>query len=280
MALTKKPTTNTSFEQEPTANAGDTAVADRPQEPVKQETVKQEPVKQEPAAAATTAIAKASATSLTTADAAQKAKAFAKELQDMHGASDFSYGNFAVYKGSNGEICESGGDGKTMGRWVKVRLLAWDDHHEVSPGESGASTKDFVAYSKDGVTVDSVIGQELQMWVGRTVADYVEYLRKEEEFSHTKTRRFIDTACAVLEADSAEAPVNTVVQITLSETSIPAFSKYQQDLQNRARCAAMGLAGFSLPDDPFAFVFVREVATKGSNRWTKLRIESEVPTKL
>ena len=118
------------------------------------------------------------------------------------------------------------------------------------------------------------------MWVGRPVADYVNYLRKEEEFAQTKTRRFIDTACAVLEADNADAPVSTVVQITLSETSIPAFSKYQQDLQNRARCAAMNLPGFSLPEDPFTFVFVREIATKGSNKWTKLRIEPTVPTKL
>jgi hypothetical protein len=275
MAL-KKPT----FEQEPTAAHGDTATVEAPAAKMEAPAAQAIPPTLEAAAATEIAISKAAVTSIAVSDAATKAKQFAKDVQDMKGASDFAYGNFTVYKGSNGEICESGGDGKSMGRWVKVRLLSWDDHHEISPGESGASTKDFVAYSKDGVTVDSVVGQELQMWVGRPVADYVNYLRKEEEFAQTKTRRFIDTACAVLEADNADAPVSTVVQITLSETSIPAFSKYQQDLQNRARCAAMNLPGFSLPEDPFTFVFVREIATKGSNKWTKLRIEPTVPTKL
>ena len=275
MAL-KKPT----FEQEPAAAHGDTATVEAPAAKSEAPTTPVTPPTLEAAAATELAITKAATTSVAVSDAAAKGKQFAKELQEMRGASDFSYGNFSVYKGSNGEICESGGDGKSMGRWVKVRLLSWDDHHEISPGESGASTKDFVAYSKDGSTIDSVIGSELQMWVGRPVSEYVEYLRKEEEFSMTKTRRFIDTACAVLEADNADAPVGTVVQITLSETSIPAFSKYQQDLQNRARCAAMNLPGFSIPDDPFTFVFVREVAQKGTNRWTKLRIEPTVPTKL
>lgn len=273
MAL-KKPT----FEQEPAAAHGDTATVDTPA--AKQEaTAADASPPPLAAAAAEIALTKASTTALSVADAANKAKAFAKEVAEMKGASDFSYGNFEVYKGNNGEICTNGDSG-SMGRWAKVRLLSWDDHFEISPGESGASTKDFVAYSKDGVTVDSVIGQELQIWVGKTVAEYVEYLRKEEEFEATKTRRFIDTACAVLVTDSGDGPIGKVVQITLSETSIPAFSKFQQDLQSRARCVSMGLPGFSLPEDPFTFYFIREVASKGTNKWTKLKIEAELPAKL
>lgn len=116
-------------------------------------------------AVATTAIAKASANSLTANEVAQKAKQFQKEVADMKGASDFSYGNYAVFKGNNGSIVESGQNGADLGRWVQVRMIAWDEHTELSPGESGDSTKDFVAYSKDGKTIDSVIGEELQGWV-------------------------------------------------------------------------------------------------------------------
>lgn len=225
----------------------------------------------------TVAIAKASGTSLSVNEAAAHAKQFKKEVEDMKGASDFSFGNYTVYKGDNGEIAPREGD--TFGRWVKVRLISWDDHTEVSPGESGASTKDFVAYSKDGKVIDSVIGAELRGWVGKPVADYVEFLRTEEGFKSTKSRRFIDTACAVLASDSGDGPIGKVVQITLSETSIPAFKRYQQDLEDNARCVAMGLPGFTLPADPFTFFFLREVIKKDQNTWTKLRIESVLPAK-
>jgi hypothetical protein len=158
--------------------------------------------------------------------------------------------------------------------------MSWDDHVEISPGESGASTKGFVAYSKDGKTIDSVIGEEQKGWVGKPVSEYVAYLRDTEEFSSTKSRRFIDTACAVLGSDSGDGPIGEIVQITLSESSIGAFSSYQEKLIGKARAVAMNLPGFSLPEDPFTFYFIREVAQKGDNKWTKLRIESTLPAKL
>lgn len=235
------------------------------------------------AAAKTTAavaIANATNTSLSVADAAAKAKEFQREINAMRGASDLSYGNFRVFKGNNGEIAESGGEEATLGRWAKVRLLSWDDHFEISPGEQGASTKDFVAYSKDGKRIDSVIGEELKTWVGKSVDEYVEYLRTTEEFANTKRRRFVDMAVALMAADHEDAPIGEVIQVTLSESSIPAFSRYQEQLSNKARCVAMGLPGFTLPEDPFTFFLIREVAKKGDNKWTKLKVESNLPAKI
>lgn len=272
MAL-KKPT----FEQEPTSAQGDTATAEAPAAQASAAPAAG-PAPLDAQVSAETAIAKASATSLSLNEAAAKAKQFAREVADMKGASDFSYGNYDVYKGNNGEI--AGPDNVSMGRWAKVRLLSWDDHYEISPGETGASTKDFVAYSKDGKVIDSVIGEELKSWVGRDVDSYVKYLKDEEEFANTKTRRFIDTACAVLATDSGDGPIGKIIQITLSESSIPAFSKHQQNLADTARCVSMGLPGFTLPEDPFTFYFIREVASKGNNKWTKLRIEMTLPAKL
>lgn len=230
--------------------------------------------------AATTAIATASSTSVAVADAAARAKQFQREVQDMKGASDFSYGNFRVFKGNNGEIAETGGDEESLGRWAQVRLLSWDEHFEVSPGEQSANTKDFVAYSKDGEVIDSVIGEELKTWVGKPVKEYLEYLKAEEQFENAKCRRFIDTACALLGTDNGDGPIGEVIQVTLSESSIPAFSRYQEELKNKARCVAMGLPGFKLPEDPFTFFFIREVTSKGNNKWTKLRISATLPAKL
>lgn len=229
---------------------------------------------------AAVAIANATNTSLSVADAAAKAKEFQREINAMKGASDFSYGNFRVFKGNNGEIAESGGDQATLGRWAKVRLLSWDSHHEVSPGETSESSKAFVAYSLDGKTIDSVIGEEQKAWVGRAVTDYVDHLRNHEEFAKAECRRFVDMACALMAAEDEDAPIGEVIQVTLSQSSIPAFSKYQEQLSNKARCVAMGLPGFTLPSDPFGFFLVREVAKKGTQTWTKIRIESTLPAKL
>lgn len=269
MAL-KKP----AFEQEPTTQAqGDTAVAEAPAT-----TTTAAARTPDAAAETTTAIAKASATSLSVAEAANAAKAFKREVEEMKGASDFSYGNYNVFKGGNGEIrCTE--TKATFGRWVKVRMLSWDDHSEISPGESGATTKDYVGYSKDGKTLDSVIGAELKEWVGKPVTEYADYLRKEEEFSKTKVRRFIDTSCAVLGSDSGDG-VGEIVQITLSESSIPAFSKHQQKLADKARAVAMGIQGITLPEDPFTFFFLREVASSKDNEWTKLAIVTDLPAKI
>lgn len=228
---------------------------------------------------AVTAIAKASASSVATQDAANQAKAFKKEVEDMKGASDFSYGNYSVFKGSNGNIMctESKED---LGRWALVRLISWGEHFEISPGEKGASSKDYVAYSTDGKTIDSVIGSELKAWVGKPVADYMKHMVEAEDFKLTKCRRFIDTAVALLGTDTSDGPIGKVVQVTLSESSIPAFARYQQDLADNARCVAMGLPGFKLPDDPFTFYFIREVVSKGDNTWTKLKIASTLPAKI
>lgn len=274
MAL-KKPT----FEQEPTAQAqGATQTAEAPAAAASTPAAVSQPAA---AAEATVAIASAGATSLAVVgNAAERTKIFKKELDSMRGASDFRYGNYAVYKGINGEVMSNDTANASMGRWVKVRLLSWDDHYEVSPGESGDSTKDYVAYSKDGKTVDSVLGSELQEWVGKSVDEYTTFLRDEEDFKLTKCRRFIDTACAVLGADKGSAPIGKVVQITLSETSIPSFASYQQQLQDNARCVEMGLAGFTLPDDPFSFFFLRESAQKGKNNWTKLRVLATLPAEI
>lgn len=290
MAL-KKP----QFEQEPTTNAAaaeadaDTAVLERDQPSKDNEQAAETAVKEAAApaaapaaAAAVPAVVQAQSTSIGALnDAAAKAKAFQKEFDSMKGASDFSYGNYRVFKGNQGTISESSGDKTDLGRWLQMRMLSWAEHYEVSPGEQGASTKDFVAYSLDGKVIDSVIGDERKSWVGKSVADYLKDLQEEEGFDKAKCRRFVDVAGALLSCENGEdGPVGTVIQVTLSESSIPSFSRYQQELNDRARCVAMGIPGFKLPEDPFTFFFIREAASKGTNNWTKLKISSALPAKI
>lgn len=234
------------------------------------------PAAQLPAVQASTAVS-----TMSRDEIARQAKAFQAELNEMKGAADFTFGNYEVYKGSNGEIAKTGsGEGVSLGRWAKVRLLAWDDHHEISPGSQDKNSKDFVAYSKEGRIVDHVIGEELKSWVGKSVDEYVEYLRTTEGFDKASSKRFVDLSAALLGTDSGDGPVGTVIQITLSPSSIPSFTKYQQALKDQARCAAMGLPGFSVPEDPFSFFVIREVVSANNNRWTKLNFAAQLPAKI
>lgn len=272
MAL-KKPTTSPAFEQEPTTtttNEGGAAVAEKPTNEGGAAAAKAE---------ATTAVATAAASSVAVNDALNAAKAFKKEVEEMFNAADFSYGSHRVFKAKDGVIKEMNGDKLVLGKWVKGRLLAWGRHFEISPGEDGASSAAFVAYSQDGVTIDNVIGEDNKSWEGKPVADYLEYLRTTEEFENACKREFIDTEVAVL--GSEEEPGFTgVVQITLSSSSIPAFSKYQTDLAATAKCVAMNLPGYKLPEDPFTLYFIREAAEKGKNSWTKIRLSPTLPAKV
>lgn len=239
--------------------------------------------KAEPVAAQAAAVAvrPAATTSLAARnEAADLAKAFAKQLADLQGG-DFSFGSYRVFKGSNGELAEMSGEKVSCGRWMKVVLLNWNTHFEISPSTDDKSAKDFVAYSQDGITIDSCIGEEVRAeWAGKPVKDYVDYLRNEEDFPKADARPFIDMACALLGTDSGDGPIGTVVQVTLSSSSMPNFKRYFTSLEGTARCVAMGLAGFSLPENPFEFYLVREAASKGSNRWTKIQLMSNLPTKL
>jgi len=269
-STTTETTTTTSFEQEPDMN---TSVIDRP-EP----TPAPAPAA-DAAVSATTAIAKAATSSLSTNDAAKLAKSFKKEVADMQDAADLSYGNFRTFKAKDGVIKEMNGEKLKLGRWVKVHLMAWSRHFEISPGEDGASSSNYVAYSKDGQTIDHILGEDMKSWEGKAVSDYLDHLRDTEDFDKATKREFIDTQCAVLGCED-EPEFNEIIQITLSSSSIPAFKSYQSQLEAKARCVEMGLPGHELPASPFQFYFIREDASKGKNSWTKLRIASNLPAKI
>lgn len=231
-------------------------------------------------APAPTAPAPATSRAVTTTSKGE-ASAFQKEVEAMKGAADFSYGNYPVYKGNNGEIVNINDNKDSLGRWVKVSMIAWDDHYEVSPGSQSEKSKEAVAYTKDGVTIDSVIGKErFGGWVGKNAMDYVNFLRDEEDFSEAGIRRFIDVACVVHEYESGADIAGEIIQITLSESSIPSFSAYQEKLKAKAKAVARGIPGVVVPEDPFTFYFLRELAEKGSNKWTKLKVLDKLPAKL
>jgi hypothetical protein len=242
------------------------------------------PAANEPAAdtaATSTQSAPAQATTkAVTVSKRAEASAFAKEVEEMKGAADFAYGNYAVFKGNNGALVQTGDGGGNLGRWAKVSMIAWDDHFEISPGSKSEKSKDAVGYSKDGETVDSIIGSQYGNWVGKPVAEYVHFLQTDADYPDAKMGRFIDVACVVHEADSEDAFNGEIIQVTLSQSSIPSFSQYQEKLVMKAKAIARGIPGVVVPEDPFTFYFLRELASKNGNNWTKLKVLDKLPAKL
>jgi hypothetical protein len=210
---------------------------------------------------------------------ARDTTAFQKEVAEMKGAADFAHGNFAVFKGQNGEIKQTGG--ATFGRWVKVSMVAWDDHHEISPGSDSEASKLAVGYSKDGKTVDSIIGRDkFGRFIGQPVADYVKFLQEDGDYPNAKVGRFIDVGCVVHESESTDAFNGEIVQISLSQSSIPSFSSYQEQLVMKAKALTRKIPGIKVPENPFDFYFVREAAEKNGKSWTKLKVLTSLPKEL
>jgi hypothetical protein len=84
----------------------------------------------------------------------------------------------------------------------------------------------------------------------------------------------------VHEADSEDSFNGEIIQVTLSQSSIPSFASYQETLVMKARAAARGIPGIKIPEDPFTFYFLRDVTTKGDNTWTKLKVLTSLPAKI
>lgn len=204
---------------------------------------------------------------------------FAEDVKNMKGAANFAYGNYTVFKGNNGTIC--GGDPQIdLGRWIKGTMIGWDDHWEVSPGSQNPKSKDAVAFSYQGNPdkIERVIGKEYKGWEGKSLVEYRDYLR--QDYPNAEIRHFVDIAFVVLESENDEGMAGEIVQVTLSQSSIPSFNQYDEKLKQKARAIERGVPGIKLPEDPFTFYFLRELAVNGSNKWTKLKVLDKLPAKI
>lgn len=207
---------------------------------------------------------------------------FVLAVQSMKGDGDFSYGSNAIYKGVQGSIKGTTGDKLNLGSWVKVTMIAWDDRFQISPGSDADSAKDYVAYSKDGETIESLIGRDkLGDWVGRSIHDYMEFLR-DRDLPKASMSKYVDVICIVHggEKAAANALAGEPIMVTLSQSSIPSFSEYQSKLETKAKALARGgalAAMIKVPEDPFTFYFVAEAVSKGDKDWTKLRVSDRQP---
>lgn len=239
-----------------------------------------EPAATPAAAPAAVAVRPASAVAVVAAPG-NSMSAFVQQLDSMKGSLSFNFGDWDVFKGISGNIKGTGDNKASLGRWAKVSMISWADRTQISPGSDSADSKDYVAYSKDHITIDHVIGAENAMWIGRKADDYVEYL-KTNGYPKANKSMFVDIGCVLHEGESKEAKemVGDRICLSLSKSSIPSFSKYQGDLASMAICIKRGGALANLvkvPEDPFTFFVAAEPASKPGMEWTKIRVTTKMP---
>lgn len=222
---------------------------------------------------ATTAASSTSAVAV----AAKKAQDFKRELEEMRDAISFDYGTLANYKATNGAIRETGNGTRSFGEWVQGRLMAYGAFWQVSPGGSDTKLKGFVAFSKDGKTVDHVIGDGAERsFVGKPVVDYLDYLRNTEGLDKADSKPYLNMAILVTSSargEKSEVEVGETVNLVLSSSSIRSFTAYEEKLKLATRAMQMGLPSKALPDDPFMLRFTATEAQSNGNRWTKIDVE-------
>lgn len=226
-------------------------------------------------AEASTAIAASAATSAA-AVAAEKAQQFKAELESMKDSISFDWGTLPTYKASNGEIAETGNGKSSFGKFLDGRLMSFGGFVQVSPGDSGAKTKGFVAFSKDGKVIDSVIGDGAERtFVGKPVQAYLDYLRETEGLEQASAKDYLNLAMLVIDSESKTVEPGTFVNVVLSQSSIRSFRAYEEQLKLNARAMAMGLpVKGGLSADPFKFRLVAEQAVNAKGqRWAKIGIE-------
>lgn len=241
MALKRNPAA--SFE-----DTADTTVAEAsPAAEVAAET--SAPATPEAKVAATTAIAKAQAGAL-----AAPAQRIAPVLTDLKDAVRVDWDTLERLVAGTGTI--DNGDGKSVGTWIKLTLMSFQDTYEVVPGDQSDEAKKLVRYSEDGVHLRES---------GTTVAQYLDELR-EQGYDKAALKHKNILVGILDETEKDSDLVGEVIQISLSPQSRKTFERYRL-----TRTAKVNM-GRATAEGSEAIKITAEGKQFGKNKFTQLTV--------
>ena len=165
---------------------------------------------------ATTAIAKASATSAAVPSLARMQPVLS-ELQNALPSID--WGVLPRLVATQGQLRD--GDKNRYGEHVIFSLLSYRDYWVVSPGDDSQEAKEYVRYSDDGVTLTDD---------GRDVNEYLNELRVVHGYEKAAKKQYTSLIGILEEADApkekAEDNIGQMVEVSLSPQSRKSFQAY------------------------------------------------------
>lgn len=206
----------------------------------------------------------------------QNVRDFGAEFAAMENADVFAPGVLPMLKvASNAQdIIEVKGERKA-GEWLSGRLMNWAWLTQISPTVQGGQGKEFVGFSRDGETMDFIIGRDGAQgaYIGRSVEDYLKYLHTTEGLENAVAKRYMQIALVCLGSASGSFKQGDMVGLTLSPTSVSSFNAYNQKLQIAIRAAKMGLGSTQTVSDPFRIkLSVQGAKDAKGHTWNKLDI--------
>jgi hypothetical protein len=161
---------------------------------------------------------------------------------------------------NNGKFLDVGKQKANMGETIQLRLLSWQDLWQISPGVSGAEAAEYVRYSDDGKITNK----------GEDCIEFLNMLKNELGYKNAKlTQRVV--IVGILEGTEKDSRLQgEMVQIDLSNTSKKEFDKY------RLGCAYKVGKGILTAEQVSLMTMKTEIATKGTDSWTKVLFEPTI----
>lgn len=145
---------------------------------------------------------------------------------------EVDFNTFPRYRDDKGTIGDTAGN--EAGSWVELMVVSWSDSWMVAPGDDSEKAKEFVRYSRDGLTIRSE-----DDWNGKTCDEYVTYLRDEMGYEKAGVRKYTNIYGMLVAAEQDDCPgLQQVIQLALAPTSGAAWQSY---MVNRTLRARMGL---------------------------------------
>ena len=186
----------------------------------------------------------------------QQSEAVLTKLKDQIPAVQF--GTFPRLVGSNGNVMDK--DGKILGTWVDVTLLSWNETFVISPGSDNDEAKDFVRYSRDGVTIDDS---------GEDVNAYLKKLREVDGYTKAAKKRYVELIGFLEAAEKDKTHVGKMVQISLSPQSIASWESYRWNTS-----IAIRLGRKDVTPTPDRVRVTPVIKTKGKDAYTLLNVDA------
>jgi hypothetical protein len=211
---------------------------------------------------ATTAIARAATgTAVTTPG---KFGSLLKELENAIPKLDF--GVLPRIVASNGGQFQDKGSNTLLGDEIHVQLISYNDEYVISPGDKAADATEKVRYSDDG--------KVLSDGSGRTVAEYLEYLTKSEQYEKANVKQYKQLICILQSAKKAGKEVQTdlVNQMVLVSCSPQSRKSFEGYLLQESVKAAMGKRSAEGAEN---LVLRTDTKTKGTDSYCVIKVSAE-----
>lgn len=173
-------------------------------------------------------------------------------LEDRLPAVDFGEGPRLV--ASNGQVMD--GEKKLLGSSIGMTVISWNKRFVISPGTTGADSKELARYSFDGKRTSK----------GEDVDTYLTELQA-SGYPKAACKMYVDLFGLLTSAQQDSKLIGKAVTLSLSPDSVKSLAEFRRNM------VLNGLVKGGEPlniDSGIELIITTEVRSGGGNTWTRL----------